>query len=60
MANQKCQQAECAMNRANKIAQEAQEAEKRAEALKRQAIEECKKLMNFGNAMRSLQTQLRI
>ena len=43
MANQKCQQAECAMNRANKIAQEAQEAEKRAEALKRQAIEECKK-----------------
>ena len=43
LANQKCQQAECDMNRANKIAREAQEAEKRAQYLKRQAIEECKK-----------------
>ena len=32
LANQKCQQAECAMNKANKYAQEAQAAENRAEA----------------------------
>ena len=31
------------MNRANKLAQEAQEVEERAEALKQKAIEECKR-----------------
>ena len=40
-ANDKCQQAECLSNKANKIAQEAIAAEKRAECLKQQAIEEC-------------------
>lgn len=42
-AKEKCEKAECLNNKANKIAQQALEAEKRAECLKQQAIEECKR-----------------
>lgn len=42
-AQEKCEKAECLNNKANKIAQEAACAEKRAEALKEQAIQECKR-----------------
>lgn len=43
LANEKCKQAECAMNKATQAAQAAKAAEKNAECLKQQAIEECEK-----------------
>ncbi|SCI26395.1 MULTISPECIES: hypothetical protein [unclassified Romboutsia] len=43
LANEKCQQAECINNKANRIAQQALAAEQKAECLKQQAIEECKR-----------------
>lgn len=42
-ANDKCERAEAINNKANKIAQQALAAERKAECLKQQAIEECKR-----------------
>ena len=43
LANEKCDRAERLNCQANKVAQQAVAAEQRAEALKRQAIEECQR-----------------
>ncbi|XTR38627.1 hypothetical protein ACQQ2T_04415 [Paraclostridium tenue] len=41
ISREKCEQANCIIERANRIAQQARQAQQRAERLKQQSIEEC-------------------
>ncbi len=60
MANQKCHQAECAMNKASKVAKEAQCAEARAEELKKQAILECEKANELWDCYKGLSNEAKL
>lgn len=41
LAHEKCEQANCMINKASRVAQQAKQAEQRADCLKQQALEEC-------------------
>lgn len=56
-ANEKCEKAEFINNKANKIAQEALAAEKRAECLREQAIQECERANDLWDEYNRLAQQ---
>ena len=57
-AQEKCEKAECLNNKANKLAQEAIVAEKKAECLKEQAIAECERANQLWEERNRLSQQV--
>lgn len=57
LANEKCEQAACLSNKAIRVAQQAKAAEDRAEALKQQAIDECRRANELWDEYQNLSNQ---